>query len=57
MRDDPAARDALVAELAADGYACLGVLDGLELADEVTQAAELLATVLGQDLEAGDDGR
>jgi hypothetical protein len=55
--DDPAAREALVAELAADGYACLDVLDGRDLATEVTQAAELLATVLGQDLEPGDDGR
>jgi len=55
--DDPAAREQLVAELAADGFACLGVLDGRGLTDAVTQAAELLATVLGQDLEKGDDGR
>jgi IS5 family transposase len=55
--DDPAAREQLVAELAADGFACLGVVDGRDLSGEVTQAAELLATVLGQDLEAGDDGR
>ena len=55
--DDPAAREQLVAELAADGFACLGVLDGRDLGVEVTEAAELLATVLGQDLEAGDDGR
>ena len=55
--DDPAAREQLVAELAADGFACLGVLDGRDLTSEVTDAAELLATVLGQDLEAGDDGR
>jgi IS5 family transposase len=55
--DDPVAREALVAELAADGYACLGVLEGRELAAQVTEAAELLATVLGQDLEEGDDGR
>ena len=55
--DDSAARERLVADLAADGFACLGVLDGRELGPEVTQAAELLATVLGQDLEEGDDGR
>lgn len=55
--DDPAARQALVAELAEDGFACLGVLDGRELPEAVTEATELLATVLGQDLEAGDDGR
>jgi hypothetical protein len=55
--DDPAARASLVAELAADGFACLGVLEGRDLTVEVTRAAELLATVLGQDLEAGDDGR
>lgn len=55
--DDPAAREALVAELADDGYACLGVLEDRELPEPLTQLAELLATVLGQDLEAGDDGR
>ena len=55
--DDPAAREQLVAELAADGFACLGVLDGRDLGAEVTPPAELLATVLGQDLEEGPDGR
>jgi hypothetical protein len=55
--DDPGAREQLVGELAADGFACLGVLDGRDLAGEVTQAGELLATVLGQDLMAGEDGR
>ncbi len=55
--DDPVARERLVAELAADGFACLGVLDGRDLTVEVIQVAELLATVLGQDLEEGDDGR
>ncbi len=54
--DDPAAREWLVAELAVDGFACLEVLDGRELDVEVAEAAELLATVIGQDLEAGDDG-
>jgi IS5 family transposase len=55
--DDPAAREQLVAELAADGFACLRVLDGRDLGAQVTQPAELLATVLGQDLEEGLDGR
>jgi IS5 family transposase len=54
--DDPAARERLVAELAVDGFACLEVLEGRELDVEVAEAAELVATVLGQDLEAGDDG-
>jgi hypothetical protein len=55
--DDPVAREELVAELAADAFACLAVLDGLALGPEMTQAAELLAKVVGQDLEAGEDGR
>jgi IS5 family transposase len=55
--DDPAARTQLVAELAADGFGCLDVLDGRDLPAGVTRAAELLATVLGQDLEEGEDGR
>jgi len=55
--DDKAAREQLVADLAADGFACLDVLEGRDLTIEVTQTAELLATVIGQDLEAGDDGR
>jgi len=54
--DDPAARERLVAELAVDGFACLEVVEGRELDVEVAEAAELVATVLGQDLEAGDDG-
>ena len=54
--DDPAARETLVDEMAKDAYACLAVLDGRELAPSVAQVAELLATVVGQDLETGDDG-
>src|SRR5258705_3960202 len=54
--DDPAARDALIDSRARDGYACLALLDGRRLGEEVTQAGELLATVLGQDLETTDDG-
>ena len=55
--DDADARAGLVAELAADAHACLGVLDGRDLGGEVARVAELLVTVVGQDLEAGDDGR
>jgi len=55
--DDAAAREGLVAELAVDGFACLGLLDGRDLTAAVGQVAALLATVLGQDLEPGDDGR
>lgn len=55
--DDPAAREQLVAELAADGFACLAVLDGRALRADVAPLAELLATILGQDLEEGDGGR
>jgi IS5 family transposase len=55
--DDPAAREQLVAELAADAFGCLDVLDGRDLSDEVCRASELLATVVGQDLEEGNDGR
>ena len=55
--DDRAAREQLVADLAADAHACLGLLEGRYLTVEVAEAVELLATVVGQDLEAGDDGR
>jgi Transposase DDE domain/Transposase domain (DUF772) len=55
--DDRAARHDLIGELAGDAYACLGVLDGRSLNDDVAEAAELLATVVGQDLETGEDGR
>ena len=34
----------------------LALLDGRELATAVEQAASLLATVLGQDLQTGSDG-
>ncbi len=50
------AREALVDALARDAYAILAALDGRTLASEVTQAAKLVATVVGQDLEQRDDG-
>ena len=37
-------------------FAVLALLDGRELATAVQQAASLLATVLGQDLQTGSDG-
>ena len=54
--DDKAARTALVDARARDGYALLQVLEGQkELPEPVDQAARLLATVLGQDLEPDPD--
>ena len=55
--EDPAARAALVDALARDGGAVLDALDGESLTAPLGQAVTLLATVLGQDLEAGPDGR
>jgi hypothetical protein len=49
--DDAAAREELVDALARDARALLGVLEGQELEPALAQAAELLATVTGQDLE------
>jgi hypothetical protein len=53
--DDNEAREALVDSLARDAYACLLVLEGEELDEPVAKAAELLATVTGQDIEHCDD--
>ncbi|MGH8991784.1 MAG: transposase [Acidimicrobiia bacterium] len=54
--DDPAAREELIDSRAKDAYACLAVLDGRELDAVLAQAATLLATVVGQDLDKSDDG-
>lgn len=54
--DDRAAREGLVDALAKDGTAVLTVLDGRELSGPVRSAGELLATVLGQDLEQDGEG-
>jgi hypothetical protein len=54
--DDSDAREELIDSRARDGYALLAVLDGHELPDGAEQAAALLATVLGQDLDTGQDG-
>lgn len=55
--EDPQAREQLVDGLFRDGYRALGALRGLKLGPEVAQAAELLATVIGQDIEETADGR
>ena len=55
--EDRAAREGLVDALAKDAMALLGVLDGLEVTAAVGQAAQLVATVVGQDLDQdGPDG-
>src|SRR6266508_2648142 len=54
--DDPAAREALVDALARDAMALLAVLDGAGLDAPVEQAAQLLAQVVGQDLDQHTDG-
>ena len=55
--DDPVARATLVDALARDGSALLAALDGERLPGPLAEAAALLATVLGQDLDEGADGR
>lgn len=55
--EDPDARVALVDALAHDGQALLETLEGAPLPPPLAEAATLLATVLGQDLEEGADGR
>ena len=54
--DDPAARKELVDALAKDAMALLRVLDGRELDEPASQAGELLATLVGQDLDEGPGG-
>jgi hypothetical protein len=55
--EDKAAREGLVDALARDAYAVIALLDGRTLGPEVTEAAALVATVVGQDLETTEDGR
>ncbi len=54
--DDAVARTGLVDGLAKDAHALLVVLDGQQLSPVLAQAAVLLATVVGQDLDQGSDG-
>lgn len=54
--EDKPAREALIDALARDARAVLAWLDGRELSAEVKEAAALVATVVGQDLEQSEDG-
>ena len=54
--DDRAAREVLIDALARDASALLGALDGEALPDDLAQAATLLATLVGQDLEITAEG-
>lgn len=54
--DDAAARVALVDALAKDAQALLVALDGQTLPGVLAEAAALLAAVVGQDLDQGEDG-
>jgi DDE family transposase/transposase-like protein DUF772 len=54
--DHQAAREQLIDSRARDGFACLALLDGRELAGALAEAAALLAGVLGQDLDESADG-
>ena len=55
--DDVAAREALVDALARDARSVVLLLEGRVLSAELKQAAELVATVVGQDLEQRHDGK
>jgi len=54
--DDRQAREQVIDALAKDAHALLTVLDGRELTDGVRKAGELLAAVVGQDLDRDEDG-
>ena len=54
--DDPTAREVLVDALARDAMALVDALDGRTLDPELDKAAQLLATVVGQDLDRDPDG-
>lgn len=54
---DADARAAVIDRLACDGVALLDRLEGRQLDPSVSQAAELVATVIGQDLEQDEQGR
>jgi hypothetical protein len=55
--DDQVAREQLVDALFRDGDRALGALRGRQLGAEAAQATELLATVIGQDIQETADGR
>ena len=53
---DADAREQLIDALARDGFSVLALFDGEKLDEKLADAVQLLATVLGQDLEEDDDG-
>jgi hypothetical protein len=54
--DDRQAREQLIDSRARDAQACLALLDGRKLTEPVEQAGQLLASVVGQDLEQTEAG-
>lgn len=54
--NDDAAKEALIDDLARDALALLESLEGRTVSAAVGEAMQLLATVVGQDLDKGDDG-
>jgi hypothetical protein len=54
--DEEEAREQLIDSRAKDGYAVLARLEGQDLPDAVSEAAQLLASVLGQDLDENTGG-
>ena len=54
--EDRQAREEMIDALARDARALLLALDGRELGPGLEQAAGLLAAVIGQDLDGGEDG-
>lgn len=54
--DDALARAQIVDRLARDGLAVLAGLEGRQVGAALSQAAALVATVIGQDLDQNDDG-
>ena len=54
--EDPQAREEMIDALARDANSLLLALDGRELDSGLEEAAALLATVVGQDLDEGEDG-
>ncbi len=55
--DDKEARAKIIDDLANDGNKVLNALENKEMSKPLRQAVELLATVIGQDLQAGADGK
>jgi hypothetical protein len=54
--DDAAAREAMIDDLVRDGLEALKELEGKKLTPEVAEAATLLATVIGQDIDQTGEG-